>query len=107
METKLFELRDEGTFIPLLCIKPGSPTVHEFESKMAWRYGYKDSRAIIVLHMSVPTRGCNVDPYEWGDRTFQTAHLHIEKNWDKLRTGDLIDVRVLLGETDTPCESEA
>ena len=106
MELKLFELRDHGTFIPLLCIKPDSPGT-PFEEKMAWRYGYKNSRAIIVTHMSVPDRGCNNDWSAWGDRTFAVAHRHIEEHWDTLKTGDLIDVRVLLGEAEKPCESEA
>jgi hypothetical protein len=107
METKLFELRDYGTFIPLLCIKPSSTSGTAFEAKMAWRYGYKDSRAVIVTHMSDPNRGCKVDPYDWGDRTFQTAHLYIEEHWDELRSGALIDVRFILGESIAPCESEA
>lgn len=130
METKLFELRDHGTFIPLLCIKPQFPTPHRspcvwadphrevgmpakctcgasFEEKMAWRYGYRGSRAVIVTHMSEPGRGCKVDPHEWGDRTFQTAHCYIEEHWDELHSGDLIDVRVIIGETDQPCASEA
>lgn len=111
METKLFELRDRGTFIPLLCIKPQASEDFygpmSFTAKMAWRYGYKNARAVIVTHMGEPRRGCCSDPYDWGDRTFQTAHRHIEEHWDELKSGDLIDVRVLLGETDTPCESEA
>lgn len=103
---KVFELRDHGTFIPLLCIKPQCDD-HPFVAKMAWRFGYRGSRAVIALHMGVPDRGCQSDPFGWNDRTFQTAHRHIEEHWDELRTGDLIDVRVLLGETKTPCPSEA
>lgn len=106
MEIKLFELRDRATFIPLLCIKPQS-SEHPFIQKMAWRYGFKDSRAVIVTSLSCPNRGCHSDPYDWGDRTYAAAHLHVEKNWDTLKTGDLIDVRVLLGEAEKPCESEA
>ena len=111
METKLFELRDVGTFIPLLCVKPWGVEkgrmMNPFEAKMAWRYGYKDSRAVIVTHFSDPRRGCHVDPYDWGDRTFKTAHLYIEEHWEELKSGDLIDVRFILGESITPCESEA
>lgn len=108
METKLFELRDVGTFIPLLCVKPSATRYQcAFEQKMAWRYGYRDSRAVIVTHMSTPSRGCHNDPVEWGDRTFQTAHRYIEAHWDELKSGDLIDVRFILGESITPCESEA
>jgi len=107
METKLFELRDHGTFIPLLCIKVSRLNENPFEAKMAWRYGYSDNGSIIVTHLAVPERGCHADPFEWRDRTFHTAHLHVAANWDKLRSGDLIDVRILLGETTEPCASEA
>lgn len=111
MEVKLFELRDDGTFIPLLCIKPQGVGQHEiphpFIEKMAWRYGYRGARSVIVLHMGVPERGCHSDPYAWGDRTFRAAHHHVESLWDELKTGDLIDVRVVLGETTEPCKSEA
>lgn len=126
METKLFELRDRGTFIPLLCVKPGKPRPHSsdctgeggrcncgvaFEDKMAWRYGYRSrdeiGPPIIVTHMSEPDRGCHNASHVWGDRTFQTAHLFIEEHWDELKSGDLIDVRFILGESITPCESEA
>lgn len=107
METKLFELRDRGTFIPLLCIKPQAGPSTPFEAKMAWRYGYKDSHAVIVTHMSEPRRGCNTDPHDWGDRTFQVAHGWIERHWDELKSGDVVDVEFILGETLTPKESEA
>jgi hypothetical protein len=125
METKLFELRDVGTFIPLLCVKPEAERPHAsdcklhqdqtddcscgvaFENKMAWRYGYRDSGSVIVTHMSVPDRGCQNDPHAWGDRTFQVAHDYIRKHWDELKSGALIDVRFILGESITPCESEA
>lgn len=107
MEVKLFELRDHGTFIPLLCIKPSYDVLDSFVARMVWRYGYKDSRAVIVLHMGSPERGCQSDPYGWNDRTFTTAHAHVEANWESLKTGDLLDVRVILGEATEPCESEA
>lgn len=107
METKLFELRDRATFIPLLCVKPGAGGGAPFEAKMAWRFGYRDSRAVIVTHMSAPSRGCHVDPYDWGDRTFQVAHCYVEEHWDTLKSGDLIDVEFILGEKPTPSPSEA
>lgn len=112
METKLFELRDRGTFIPLLCIKPQSETKcacgeSEFATKMAWRYGYRDTPAVIVTHMSTPNRGCHNSPEAWGDRTFQVAHRYIQQHWDDLRTGHVVDVEFILGETLSPKESEA
>jgi hypothetical protein len=120
METKLFELRDRGTFIPLLCIKPGAEALHKtgcddspctcgaaFIAKMAWRYGYKDNPAIIVVHMGNPDRGAHSDPYAWSDRTFQTAHQWIKRHWDEIQSGHVVDVEFILGETLEPKASEA
>lgn len=107
METKLFELRDRATFIPLLCIKPGSGGGTPFEAKMAWRFGYKGSDAVIVTNMSVPSYGCEVDPFAWRERTLQVAHRYIQERWDTLKSGDLIDVEFILGEKPAPSPSEA
>jgi hypothetical protein len=52
------------------------------------------------------TQRCHYDAFEWGDRTFFNAHQFIEKNWNELPNGALIDVRHILGETDSPCETE-
>lgn len=106
METKLFELRDEGTCIPLLCIKPNAGEVGWFENKVLWRYGYKGSHTVIVLSYADPARGASCDLYQWNDRTFLTAHAYVEKHWDKLKTGDVIDVSYILGETRKPKASE-
>jgi hypothetical protein len=105
METKLIELRDKGTCIPLLCIKPDD-TLIPVEKLVGWRYGYKHSTAIIVTNYENPSRGAHNDPFEWNDRTYYNAHKHIEENWGSLKTGDMVDVRVILGETDKPCQSE-
>ena len=110
MEFKLFELRDRCTFIPLLCIKPqGCMTgleLHPFIAKMAHRFGYQGSHAVIAMHMAKP-EFCKSDPYEWEDRTFKTAHKYVITHWEELKTGDVIDVQYILGETDKLCESEA
>ena len=106
MEVKLIELRDTGTCIPLLCIKPSVTTV-PVEMLCGRRYGYPEgSTAIIVTNYENPSRGAHVDYFEWDDRTYFNAHSHIEKHWDSLKSGDLVDVRVILGETDKPCQSE-
>ena len=36
----------------------------------------------------------------------QTAHLYIEKNFDALKDGDVVDVQFILGESDKPKTSE-
>tara|TARA_R110000772_G_C13309802_1_gene439843 strand:- start:13737 stop:14060 length:324 start_codon:yes stop_codon:yes gene_type:complete len=105
VEVKLIELRDHGTCIPLLCIKPYATTV-PVEMLCARRYGYDNNPSIIVTNYENPSRGARNDPFEWNDRTYYNAHAHIELHWESLKTGDLVDVRVILGETDKPCQSE-
>ncbi len=45
------------------------------------------------------------DPYEWPEihpgsyRTMQVSHDYVEKNWDTIKSGDVIDVEFILGET--------
>jgi hypothetical protein len=46
------------------------------------------------------------DPYDWNDRTMQTAHNYIAKNFDDLSNGDVVDVEYILEETDEPKISE-
>ena len=37
-------------------------------------------------------------PHNWGDRTIQTAHRYITEHFEELTAGDVVDVRVILGE---------
>lgn len=114
MNTKLIEIRDHGTCFVALCTKlwPGA-TVFDYHSlepserklRMLWRYGYKESRAVIFTHIGEPSR-TQVDPYAWKDRTLHVAHNHIEEHWDEIPDGGLVDVRVVLGEATEPAESE-
>jgi hypothetical protein len=108
IEVKLFELRDKGTFIPLMCVKvPGGRrmTGYDRECWLVRRAGWVESGGVYVIHMT-STQRCHYDAFEWGDRTFFNAHQFIEKNWNELPNGALIDVRHILGETDSPCETE-
>lgn len=116
MRAKLLELRDEGTFIPLLCVdmNPEPWAGHDGgEQNEAQRYllrrcGYPCSGMpnIAITNANCDGGRCNNDPYYWGDRTFQTAHLYITENWAKLNDGDVVDVSFILGETQAPKVSE-
>lgn len=109
MLIKALEIRDEGTCIPVFAIRmfSGNPV---FKSYLR-RNGYPaDGSSIAVLKVS-DMRGTN-DPYEWvdlrmGPRTMPTAHQYILDNFDTLNDGDVIDVRVILGEAHTPAVREA
>lgn len=98
MEIKKFELRDYMTFIPIIAIK-----ISGADGWLARRAGYESS---CILMGRLEGSAFHYDPYQWRDRTFQTAHHALIAKWDTLKDGDLIDVSFELGETKTPCESE-
>lgn len=120
MHSKALELRDRGTFIPILCVdmNPAATIVgiHDAKTKdpkyEAQRYllrrcGYACSGEpnIIITRLDGNGKASN-DPYDWGDRTFKVAHNFIIDNWSELRDGDVVDVEFILKETATKKISE-
>lgn len=107
MEVKCLEIRDAGTFIPVICIRP--VPMNDAQRYLLRRDGYsgrRDERLVIVI--KAQCRGCSYDPYNWsGDsRTMPNAHLYIEEHWHELDDGDVIDVEFILGERPTKKQSE-
>ena len=106
MQVKILELRDEGTFIPLLCVdmNPDNDS-HRFYLR---RCGYPcDGRPnIMITHLSANGTPAWNDPYAWGGRSYPVAHNYIIEHWDELNDGDVVDVSHILGETATPRVSE-
>lgn len=98
METKLFELRDSATFIPVLAIKLKSRT--EVDRWILARGGFAPQDTYVVL-MSLTRMKCEYDPLAWsrGGRTYPVAHEHIRENWESLESGAVVDVELILGET--------
>ncbi len=68
------------------------------------RLGFRGSGTILLCYLA--SGRAFTDPFDWGDRTMQTAHRHVESHWQNLRSGDVVDVEHILGETDTPKASE-
>lgn len=100
MEVKCLEVRDAGTFIPVICIRP-VPT-NEGQRYLLRRDGYKGHiTERCIIYINAQCRGVSYDPYNWPGipRTHRTAHDYIEKNWHILKDGDVIDVQFILGET--------
>ena len=97
MLTKALELRDSGTFIPILAVdmNPGN----EAERYLLRRCGYPcdGEPNIIVTRLDGNGKATN-DPYAWGGRTYPVAHDWIIKNWRQLMDGDGVDVEFILGE---------
>lgn len=112
METKILEVRDRGTFIPVLCVDM-NPYPELSDTRRAQEYylrrsGYPcDGRPnIAVAKVSMDGDPAWNDPYGWQSRTMAVAHKFIIEHWPKLRDGDVVDVQFILGETAEPKVSE-
>jgi hypothetical protein len=107
MKTKALELRDAGTFIPILCVDMNPE--HQEQRYLLRRCGYAcDGRPNIIMTRLDGYGQATNDPYarKDGARTFPVAHLWIIENWDSLKDGDVVDVEYILGETTKPKVSE-
>ncbi len=103
MKTKILEVRDSATFIPVVCVdmNPEFDPHHVPDTQyLLSRAGYAcDGRPIIMFTRADGGGKACYDPYEWGDRTFHVAHNYITENWGALKDGDVVDVEFILGET--------
>ena len=110
MICKLFEIRDEGTFIPAMAVQL-SPSNNEDRYLLARAgYGTKELEQGEYIWVSMIDGGQGrsfSDPYAWGGgRTMSVAHQYIKNNWAKLTSGQVVDVSFILGESETPKLSE-
>ena len=108
MQTKILEIRDEGTYFAVIAVNmnhdlASSVTFFEYQAQRYHlrRVGYPcDGRPnIAISHLSADGKPFWNNPYGWGGRTYPVAHKYIIENWDALRNGDVIDVQLILGET--------
>lgn len=105
MKTKMFEIRDKGTRIPVIAIKTHGDCIKEHSHFRSAGWGVD---SIILVKHNGGTQVAH-DPFKWredGTRTLFEAHMHIQKNFDALENFAVIDVEYLLGETTKPKESE-
>lgn len=127
MQVKLFEVRDKMTFIPVVAVmiepgpRPGEvpPAAEMFaaeqrarEAYLIRRCGYAthnrdaEVRETIVVRLDGTSKRAPSEWHDHGDRTMKAAHQYIASNWSTLRSGDVVDVEFILGETPTPKVSE-
>jgi len=104
MKTKMFEIRDRVTFIPVLCIEIDCGN-NQAESFLIRAAGFAGGSRLIQL-VSFNKKQSHWDVYAWGDRTYAVAHNYITDNWDTLQGGEVIDVEFILCETKKPKTSE-
>lgn len=95
---KSLEIRDKATFIPALAIQVSGGDGYLFR-----RAGF-DRPIVYLIHLI--SERCAFDPFTWADRTMTTAHQYIEKEFDSLSDGDVIDVEFILGESSVKKLSE-
>ena len=107
MEIKCLEIRDHGTFLPVICIRPVPE--NDAQRYLLRRDGYRgDATERCIIMIDAQCRGVSYDPYDWrgGSRTHMVAHAHIERHWSDLCDGDVVDVQFILEETTEPKLSE-
>lgn len=105
MNIKVLEIRDRMTYIPVLAIKMKSEDTKERYHLGRAGYG-EDYPLILVVKMDGVE--ATYDPYKWKNdsRTMLNAHLYIQVHFEEFKTGDVIDVEFILGESKTPKISE-
>lgn len=105
MECKLFELRDKGTFIPMMAVR--IEITSRSGSYLLRRAGWGAGDHAVYFMDLEGRHGCQYNRFEWRNpRTFGVSHDFIIRNWDDLRSGDVIDVEFILEETEEGKVSE-
>lgn len=111
MISMVLEVRDRATFIPVLVtvLTPGigalTPTGLA-ETYLIQRCGYGlDNPSVMMTRLNGGSMA-TTDLYQWGNRTMEHAHLWVCQHWRLLKSGDVVDVEYILGETKTPKVSE-
>lgn len=104
MICKTFEVRDAGTFIPVLaiCFDPGCEA--DGDTYLLRRAGYGPGDTTIMLNLN--SAEAHNNPYDWPSGTMQVAHIYIETHFRALPTGLVIDVEFIEGLTRSPKKSE-
>lgn len=117
LETKVFEIRDSGTFIPVLCVRVNASWRERIgngpparEDYLIRRAGYGTDPLVIMTALRASNEFATYKYYAWEERessrTRTIAHKYIIDHWGELQTGDVIDVQFILGETSAPCRPE-
>lgn len=111
MITKLFEVRDIATYIPVMASKM-DPS-NEAERYLIARAGYgtvpsEQNEYIMLVPIDGGCSRATTDPYNYptGIRTLREAHKYIKEHFDELENGAVIDIEYIMGETNKPKKSE-
>ena len=111
MDARTFEIRDAGTFIPVLAVKlrPASDSDRYLLARAGYgRTPEQQADYVWLAKIDGGVGQSGSDCYDWpgGCRTMQIAHDYIDRHWDELPSGAVVDVEHILGETSEPKRSE-
>lgn len=102
MTTKFLEIRDRGTCIPALAFY-----ISEGDGPIARRAGFGEVGCVYLIALA--TEKAAYDPYSgvWGGaRTMRVAHQWLSEHFAEVSDGQVVDVRVILGEATVPAPSD-
>ncbi len=100
MQTKLFEVRDGGNLIPVLATKMAGE--NERETWLLSRAGFRANGHSFILLTKLVGPDSHYDAASWnGGRTLRVAHEYIEKHFDQLEHGCVIDVERMTNKSKT------
>lgn len=104
-ETKILEVTDRYTFIPVLAVRvcAGFGSGSDY---LLRRAGFARREHYVILSR-LSGNHVTYDPAGWGDRTLTTAHQYILDNWDTIADGAVVDVEFICGEVSKPRLSES
>lgn len=100
MESKLLEVRDSCTFIPVMATMMKPHEIRDISERHLVRsVGYGSCGSVILTKLE--SGESQNDPYKWntGSRTMREAHRYIANTYYELNSGDVIDIEFILGET--------
>ena len=109
MDTKIIEIRDSATFIPAMItrLNPANEADRYLLSSSGFGISRKEQGEYVILTKLNPIRSEYVH-HNWGAcRTMGVAHKYCIENFDKISSGQVIDVQYILGESLKPKESQS
>lgn len=107
MEVKVLEVRDSGTFLPLICVRPFPD--NDEQRYLLCRDGFScDPNDNLVIVIDAHRYRASYNPHEWpgNSRTQPVAHRYITEHWNELKDGDVVDIEFILGISAAPKISE-
>lgn len=99
---KTVEIRDRATLIPAFAIRMLPSDEKEFFLFKGAGYGFSHP-CIMLIAIEAPWQSArSSDEWRNSPRTLVTAHKWIEKHFDEIENGDVIDVEFILDEKEKP-----